>query len=290
MDKFIALTASGIAYGAVLTLVALGFLVLYNATGIVNFANGDLVTLGAYVGIWTTVDLGLPTIPSFLVTLALMAVVGLVLEALAYEPLRNQPALVAVMGTLAAAIILRGVIGIWQGSTPRALPSPVGDAVVHIGGAPIAGHRILIVVVSGIAVCLVGLLFTRTSFGRQLRALADDPTTTRLMGVRVRAAARISFVASAVLAGLGGLLIAPIGAVDLTFGFNLMITAFAAAILGGFGSLRGVVIASFVIGLLQALVGGYFLVGYSSVLGAVLLLAVLAVRPSGLFSMERSRL
>ncbi len=290
MDKFIALTASGLAHGAILTLVALGFLVLYNATGIVNFANGDLITLGAYLGVWTTIDLGLPLLVGYLVTLALMCAVGLLLELVAYEPLRHRSPMVVMIATLAAAIVIRGLITIWQGSTPRLLPSPVGDAMLRIGGATIAGQRVLILVVSLVAVTALGIMFTRSRFGRQLRALSSDPTAASLMGVRVKVAARGTFMLSAALAGLAGLLVAPVGAVDLTFGFNLMITAFAAAILGGFGSLKGVAISAMAIGLLQQLLGGYFLVSYSTAMPAALLLVVLAVRPSGLISMERSRL
>lgn len=290
MDKFIALTASGLAHGAILTLVALGFLVLYNATGIVNFANGDLITLGAYLGVWSTIDLGLPLLVAYLLALALMCVAGLVLEVVAYEPLRARSPMVVMIATLAAAIVIRGLLAVWQGSAPRVLPSPVGDAVVEIGGATIAGQRILILGVALLAVVGLGLMFMRSAFGRELRALSSDPMAASLMGVRVKVVARGTFMLSAALAALAGLLVAPIGSVDLTFGFNLMITSFAAAILGGFGSLKGVVISAFAIGLLQQLVGGYFLVDYAAILPAILLLVVLAVRPTGLISTERTRL
>lgn len=290
MDTLLTLTASGIASGAILAVAAIGFLVLYNATGVVNFAHGDLITLGAYLGVWTTVDLGLPTLPAYLVALIVMAGVGVLIERLAFAPLRRRPVIVVVIATLAAATVIRGAIGIWQGSTPRALPSPVGDGVVRIAGATVSDQRLLVIAMSGLAVLGLLLLFGRTGFGRQLRALASDAETARLNGVRATRMAIVTFALSAALAGLAGLLVAPLGAVDLNFGFGLMITAFAAAVLGGFGSFSGVVLGALVIGLVQQVIGGLLLPAFAGVLPAVVLLAVIIVRPAGLMSLTRSRL
>ncbi len=290
MEKFVALLASGIALGAVLAVAALGFLVLYKATGVINFAHGDLITLGAYVALWAIASLGLPTIPGYLLALVLMFGVGVVIERLAYAPLRRRQPLAVVIATLAAAIALRGLVGIWQGSTPKSLPSPVGNRTVHILGAPVAQQRLLIVVVAAVAIIAVLAAFQRTAFGRQLRALAADPDTARLQGVRTRMVAIVAFGLSATLAALAGILVAPLSAVDLTFGFDLMISAFAAAVLGGFGSLGGVVAGSLVIGLVQQLLGGYVFTQYASTLPFILMLVVIAFRPEGLIVMKRSRL
>lgn len=290
LNTFVALTASGIATGAVLAVAALGFLVLYNATGVVNFAHGDLITLGAYLAVWATTDLALPTLPAYALVVAAMIATGLVIERAAYAPLRRRPVIVVVIATLAAATVIRGIIGIWQGSTPRSLPSPVGDGVVVVAGAPVAAQRVLVLAVGGIVVLGLLLVFARTPFGRQLRALATDPDTARLMGVRVTRIGMVAFALSAALAGLAGVLVAPLGAIDLNFGFGLMITAFAAAVLGGFGSLPGVVLGALVVGLVQQLVGNYLLPAYSAVLPAVVLLAVIVIRPQGLLAITRSRL
>jgi branched-chain amino acid transport system permease protein len=290
VEKFVALLASGIALGAVLAVAALGFLVLYKATGVINFAHGDLITLGAYVALWAIASLGLPTIPGYLLALVLMFGVGVVIERLAYAPLRRRQPLAVVIATLAAAIALRGLVGIWQGSTPKSLPSPVGNRTVHILGAPVAQQRLLIVVIAAAAIIAVLAAFQRTAFGRQLRALAADPDTARLQGVRTRMVAIVAFGLSATLAALAGILVAPLSAVDLTFGFDLMISAFAAAVLGGFGSLGGVVAGSLVIGLVQQLLGGYVFTQYASTLPFILMLVVIAFRPECLIVMKRSRL
>ena len=284
MPYFIALLASGIALGAVVALVALGFLVLYKATGVINFAHGDLMTLSAYLTVWTIVDLKLPTLLAYLIVLALMAAAGVVLEKLAYAPLRDRPVVVVVISTLGAATVIRGLIALWQGSTPTNVPAPLGNGVWRVFGASIVNQRLIIIGVTCAVVIALMILFLRTSFGRQVRALAADRDTARLQGVQVRRMSMLAFSISAALAGLAGILIAPLGAVDLNLGFGVMLTAFAAAILGGFGSIGGVVVGAIIIGLVQQVVGGYIFTSYSEVLPYVMILIVLAVRPSGLFA------
>ncbi len=290
MEKFVTLTASGLAYGAILALVALGFIVLYKATGIINFAHGDLMTLGAYLAIWGVEDLDLPVIIAYILALVLMAVLGVVMERAVRGPLQDKPVIVVVIATLAVAIVIRGLLALWQGSTPKVVPSPVGNKTVTIFGAAISQQRILIVVVATICITALILLFQRTSFGRQLRALAADPETAALMGVRGTYVAMAAFALSAVLAGLSGILVAPLSAVDLSFGFSFMVAAFAVAVIGGFGSFTGVVIGALVIGLVKQLIGGYLWPEYSDVVPYLLMFAVIVVRPEGLIAMKRSRL
>lgn len=284
MDKFVALLASGIAYGAITSLVAIGFIVLYNGTRVINFAHGDLVTLGAYFAYWGIAKLGMSDIPAYLFALVLMLGAGIVLERVAYAPLRRRSTLVVLISTLGAGIIIRAVIAIWFGSNPVRLDSPVAGETVTIAGAHIATQRIVIIVVTAIVLAVVFYTFQRTSFGRQLRALADDRETAMLMGIRVRFMGILIFAISAFLAGLAGILAAPLVALDTSFGFGILLTAFAAAILGGFGSISGVVMAAMFLGLVQQLVGGYLVPNYSDTLAFGVMLLALALRPQGIFA------
>lgn len=284
MAQFVALLASGLAFGMIVALVAVGFLLLYKATGVVNFAHGDLVTLGAYFAIWTITDLGLPTIPGYALALVMMFVVGVAIERVAYAPLRRRSQLVVVIATLAAALGIRAVLALWQGSTPKSLPTPVGNKTVTILGANIAQQRIVIVIVAAVVIGLTLLIFRATSIGRQVRALASDGEMSQLTGVRERLVSSMAFGLSAVLAGLAGILIGPLNQVDLNFGFGIMLTAFAAAVLGGFGSLGGVVVGGLLIGLVQQLLGGYVLREYADTLPFVALFLIIAFRPQGLFA------
>jgi branched-chain amino acid transport system permease protein len=290
VSQFIALLASGLANGGILALVALGFLVLYKATGVLNFAHGDLVTLGTYVALWSIKSLNFPTVLGYLFAIVLLFAGGVVVERVAYAPLRARPPLTVVIATLAAAIAIEGAIAAWQSSNPTNLPSPLGTKVFNLFGALISYQEVAVVVVSIVVIAAVLLVFQRTSLGRQVRAVASDPNTARLYGVRTRMLSIVAFGTSASLATLAGVLVAPLGTVNLTFGFSLMINAFAAAVIGGFGSLGGVVIGAFAIGIVEQVVGGYVFTSYAPALPFVVLFVVLTFRPEGLIVTRAERL
>jgi branched-chain amino acid transport system permease protein len=290
VSNFVAFLASGLAVGAIAALAAVGFLLIYKATGVVNFAQGDLITLGAYIAIWLTQKEGafglgaLGLIPGYIVTILIMFLIGMGLERVAYAPLRGRSIHVIVITTLGAAVVLRAFIGLWQGTTPQFLDSPVRGDVLKVAGANISYQRVLIVLVTAIVVITTILLFQFTQFGRQLRATANDRDTAKLCGVPVNWLSMLAFGLSAALAGLAGVLLAPLGSVDLTLGFNFMILGFAAAVLGGFGSIGGVVVGGLAIGLVQHLFGGYVLRDFNAIFPFVLMILVIALRPQGLFA------
>jgi len=281
--KFLSLAAAGVSQGAVVALAALGFLLVYKATGVVNFAQGDLITLGAYLAIWLSRDVELPIVLAYAGALALMFGIGVVLERVAYAPLRGRSIHVVVIATLGAAIVIRTVLGLWLGASPVALDTPLRGHLWRVGGAAIAYQRIAIVVVTLLVVAALGWLFGRTDFGRQVRALASDREAARMHGVRSARLSMVAFGLSAALAGLAGVLIGPAtSSFDLTLGFSVMLGGFAAAILGGFGSLTGVVLGGFLIGIVEQLVGGYVLRDYRGAFPFVLMILVIALRPQGL--------
>jgi branched-chain amino acid transport system permease protein len=281
--KFLSLAAAGVSQGAVVALAALGFLLVYKATGVVNFAQGDLITLGAYLAIWLDRDVEAPIMVAYAGALALMFGIGVVLERVAYAPLRGRSIHVVVITTLGAAIVIRTVLSLWLGATPVALDTPLRGKLWKVGGAAIAYQRIAIVVVTLAVVAVLGWLFARTDFGRQVRALASDREAARMHGVRSARLSMVAFGLSAALAGLAGVLIGPAtSSFDLTLGFSVMLGGFAAAIIGGFGSLTGVVVGGFLIGLVEQLLGGYVLRDYRGAFPFVLMIAVIALRPQGL--------
>lgn len=239
MERFVALLFSGVTDGAIIALAAIGLLVLYKATGIINFAHGDLITLGAFVTVWLVTDHGWPYLPGILVMLVLMSLAGVAMERVAVAPLRGRSVHVVVIATLGLALAIRTVIANWQGNDPKRLESPVQGSATSLFGASINHHRFLIVIVS--SGCLIAALwfFARTRFGRQLRALASDRDMARMSGIRASALSMGSFAAAAGLAGLCGALLAPLSSAELSLGFAVMLNAFAAMIIGGFGSVPG---------------------------------------------------
>jgi branched-chain amino acid transport system permease protein len=330
--QFVALLGAGVAKGAIVALAALGFIVIMKATGIANFAQGDLITVGGFLGLWATSTvrpardgLGLSLGLGYLLVLVIMFLLGVAVERVAYAPLarKAKDIHVVVIATLGVALIIRTIIGLWQGTDVRFLQSwfnlggSMDDFAFFSGGvlridvpwlgihdAVISAQRVVIIVVTGLVVAFMMWLFARTSFGRQVRAIAADRETARLYGVKAGRMSMLSFGISSVLAGLAGLLIGPLGTFDLTLGFSYMLLGFAAAVLGGFGSLGGTVLGGIMIGLTEELFGGLMLpllvdtlgfdpgtaLLYRSALPYVLMLVVIAIRPQGLFGRASSRL
>lgn len=283
MDRFVTLFVTGVAQGAVIAIVALGFLLIYKATGVVNFAQGELVTLGTYIAVWASVERELPLLASYGLALVALFVVGVLIERFAYAPIRNRSIHVVVISTLGAALVIRAVILIWQGTAPKRLKGPLGFDVVELFDARIPKQNLLIIVVTAVCVAAMMWVFSHTQFGRQVRALASDRMAAQLQGIRVNRMSMLTFGLSASLSALAGVLIAPTRSVTIELGFGPMLYAFAAAILGGMGSLGGVVVGALAIGLVQQLGGGYLSPEYADVYPFVLMLAIIALRPQGLF-------
>lgn len=283
MDRFVALLFSGITEGAVTAMAAVGLLVLHKATGIVNFAHGDLITLGAFVDVWLVTEHGWPYLAGTVATVALMVAVGAVAERVVVAPLRGRSLHVVVIATLGMALALRSAIGNWQGGAPKRLASPASAGSTEILGATINHHRFLVVVVAAVVLGLAVWVFARTRWGRELRALAADRDASRLVGVRAGLLSTGAFGVSAALAGLCGTLIAPLSAAELTLGFGVMLNAFGAMVIGGFGSVGGVVLAGMLIGIVERVLGGYVLEDYSSALPFAVMIAAIALRPEGFF-------
>jgi branched-chain amino acid transport system permease protein len=276
--------SSGVAQGAIYALVALGIVLLQNATGVVNFAQGDLMTLGAYVGFWWVVTLGFGQWSMFVVMLVLLFLAGVLLERVGYAPIRNRSPLTIVISTFALGLAIRAVIVLWQGTEPRNLPSPFGNRTVDILGANVPFQALLTIALAVVVGIALFVMFQRSSLGRQVRALAADRETALLQGIRVKRLSPMIFGLSAALAGLAGVLIGPVISVTPALGFGLLLSAFAAVILGG-ERLGGVAFAAAFIALAQALLGGYVSPDFVDAYPFLILVVVLAIRPQGLVRM-----
>jgi branched-chain amino acid transport system permease protein len=284
LSNFTAYMATAISEGSVVALAALGFLLTHKATGVISFAQGALVTLGAYIAVWGNRDHGWPIISACLLAVVAMFFVGVASERIAYRPLRNSSIHVVVIATYGIAEIITALIGLWQGTKPKGL-DPIWGGRFTLFGAVIAYQRLLVLLVTLVTVAAMIFLFQRTQFGRQVRAVAADRETAQLYGVPVGRLSILSFGIAGALAGLAGVLIAGVGTpVDLNFGFLIMLGGFYAAILGGFGSLGGVVVGGFLIGIVQYVIGSYWWTNYQSLLPFVLMIGVIAIKPTGLFT------
>jgi len=288
VSDFTSYMASGVSKGAVVALAAVGFLLTYKATGVVNFAQGSLISLGAYFAIWFSTRWSLPIVLAYLCSMAVLFTIGVAIERVAYAPLRGRSIHVVVIATLGASTIIDTLINLWYGPNPKRLGTPT-EGNFKLFGANIPWQRVLVLVVTLVVVAVLIFAFNRTQWGRQVRAVAADRDTARLYGVPVNLLSMTAFGLASALAALAGVLIAPLGSVDINLGFIVMLGGFSAAILGGFGSLGGVVVGGMIIGFVEQVLASYNYFGfhvrdYQSIYPFILMLIVIAIKPTGLFS------
>ena len=290
-----------VVLGAATALVALGFVLILNATGAVNFAQGQLVMAGGYGGValaaWWP-EPGLVLLPPLLVG---MAVLGLAVAAVAYLPLRRRPPEAVFVSTIAVGIVLSNAASLIFGPELHRPPALAGEAALRLGGLVMPTQALAVLVVAALLIGGLQLLFTRTQLGRQLRAAAADRETAASLGIRVDALALGTFAAGAALAGAAGLLLGRGTFVSPTDGADHMLKAYVAVVLGGWGSIPGAVAGAMLIAAFEVLYPALpaLLPGLpdgplfsQNAAGAVLdglILAILAVRPGGLFARAASR-
>ena len=273
---------SGLGLGSMYGLVALGFHVTYAVSGTVNFAQGSVVTLGAVLAYALGVTLGWPMPAAIVLALAGCALFGLVVERALVRPFVARGSDAWLLATVAGGIVLDNTVLFTFGKEPRSLPSPLATKPVEILGTGIYPLQLVIPVV-GIALAFaIRTVFRRTDLGRVLLAVAQNADAARLMGIDVRRTVACAFALSAVLAGIAGLLIAPLYSVSAELGTLFGIKAFAVAILGGIGSATGVILAGLLYGLVEAGVTATLGSTYTQLVVFSVIILALTLRPDGL--------
>lgn len=293
MTLLIQQTVTGLAVGCIYALVALGFVLLYKATGAINFAHGELMVLGAFAIYVGMVSLKLPGWVAIPLAVLALAGVGLVVERLVARPLIHSGIFTVVMATLGVAVIIRGVLAAFlvaQGAGD-ALPFPkiFPDQAVRVGDITVAPVYLWTIAIAVVLILAFSLFFKYTAWGVAMRATAQDRVVARLMGTRVGQVYALSWALSAMLAAVAGLLLAPVTFLSIDMG-TIGLKAIPAAILGGFGSIPGAILGGVIIGLAEGYAGIYLPEGFRNVFAYVVLLVVLMIRPTGLFGLpERKR-
>ena len=277
------LVINGLALGSIYALVALGLLLIFNAVQIVNFAQGQLLMLGAFLGVTAVVQHELPTVIAYAATLAAMAAVGLVFMVVTYFPLRGKPPFLVILTTIAMGIILENLALVIWGPLPVSLPSPVPLPPVRLAGTIISAQQLFIFAVTIALLVLQFLFLTRTRFGVMMQATAQDIEMARLVGIRVNRTIAVAFMLGSVLAGAAGLLVTPLFLADPTMGGSLGLKGFVISVIGGFGNLPGAVIGGLSLGLIETFGARYISSDYRDAYAFLIMVAVLFVRPRGLF-------
>ena len=273
----------GFAMGCIYALGSLGYVIMFKSVGILNFAYGEILTFTAYLAFTIFVALNLPLPIGLLVLAASLVILGLFFANVIYRPLRGKSPRTVVVTTLGVSIAMQALALIIWGPFPRRLPTVVSSEPFLVGDLVVLPHNLLIFAVTAVSVTLLYLLYSKTSLGWKMQAIAQDAETARLMGIRVGAIISFTWVLSALFGGMAGFLIAPLFFINSTMGFTVMLKAFAACIIGGFGSFQGAVLGALFIGVAEALFAGFVSSAYRDVLTFGLLVVVLIVMPRGFF-------
>ena len=280
---FLQLVINGVALGAAYALVALGFVLILNATSAVNFAQGDLVMVGGFVAIAAAALLPVPGVVLLPVVVIVMAVFGLVFSLLAYFPLKSRPPVSVFISTIALGIVLQNGANALFGPEPQAAPPLLTGGYLKFGELIISRQSLAIIVVAAFLIAAQHLLFTRTQFGRRLRATAQNRRMAQAIGIPVNWMIAATFGMAAALAGAAGLLLANQYFVSPTEGTDLIIKAYIAVTIGGWGSILGAVVGALLIAIFEVIFSAYISYPLATAMLYATLLAILFFRPQGLF-------
>jgi branched-chain amino acid transport system permease protein len=282
MPELMQFLLSGVTVGAVYALVALGFTIIYNASDVVNFAQGEFVMLGGIITVFAHMA-GLPLPLAALVAIAATAAVGVALNKLAIEPARGAPVVSLIIITIGASIFIRGVAQLVFDKQLHRFPAFSGDTPIQIFGATILPQSVW--VLAGAIAVFIGLwlFFTRTLTGRAVLATSNNRLAAQLVGINTNWVMTLSFALSAAIGALAGVLVTPITNTSYDVGIALALKGFAAAMLGGMGNPKGALIGGILLGLIEALTAGYISSVYKDAAAFVVFLVVLFAMPQGIF-------
>jgi len=283
---FLQLLISGIATGSIYALIALGFVLIYKATDVLNFAQGELMMMGAYFCFAFITQAKLSFLPAFILTLVAMAILGFVIEVSILRPLLGEPVFSVVMITIGLSILLRGVVGLFWGHEEFPFPSPFSKVPINIGGVAISHAHLWTIVIAAIFLVIFFLFFRFARIGLGMRATAEDQDVASLMGINVKKIFSISWSIAAIVASVAGVALASVSFMHPLMSY-IGLRAFPAAVLGGLDSIPGAILGGIIIGVTENLAGGYvdkfFGGGVKEITAFVLVLIVMMVRPYGFF-------
>jgi branched-chain amino acid transport system permease protein len=277
---------SGLTVGAVYALVALGFTLIYNASDVINFAQGEFVMLGGMTTVFLAAA-GVPVPLAALLAVIVTVAVGLALHRFAIEPARGASAVALIMITIGASIFLRGAAQVVFDKRFHSLPHPFGTDPIQLGGAAILPQSLVVLAGAVVIVVLLWQFIDRTLLGKAVIATAANRLAARLVGIDTRSIVGLSFAVSAAIGAVAGILVTPITLTSYDVGTLLALKGFAAAMLGGIGSALGAVVGGLVLGMLEAFSAGFLSSKYKDAVAFLVILGVLFAMPQGLLGRGR---
>lgn len=288
MQQFLQQIINGLSLGSIYALVALGYTMVYGIIKLINFAHGDIYMLGAYIGFICITQLNIPFIPALIISMLLCAVIGVLIEKIAYKPLRNATRIAALITAIGVSFFLQNATMLAMGSNVRSYPNVLSDAVIEFAGLRISYQQIYIFVITVVLMCLLQFIVKYTKIGRAMRAVSVDSDAARLMGINVDQTISITFAIGSALAGAAGILVGVYyNTINPMMGSVPGLKAFIAAVFGGIGIIPGAMLGGFAIGIIETLVVGYGSSLYKDAVVYVILILILILKPAGLLGKNR---
>lgn len=278
LAQFLQFFFSGITVGATYALAALGFTLIYNASNVINFAQGEFIMLGGMLAVFFT-QAGLPLPVALLLAILVPAVVGVLIEKLAIEPVKGAETVTLIIITIGASLVIRGLVAVIFGKGTHSLPAFSGDTPIEILGATLMPQSLWVLGVTAVVVVVLWYFFTRTLTGKAMLATSYNRLAAELVGINTNGVLFMSFAMSAALGALGGILVTPITLTSYDAGIMLGLKGFVAAVLGGLGNGLGAVVGGLLVGLLESLGAGYLSSAYKDAIPFVLILFILFFMP-----------
>lgn len=283
MTQFLQQIINGLSIGSVYALIALGYTMVYGIIRLINFAHGDIFMFGAYAGMILITNFNLPIYIAFPLAMAITAVFGVVIERVAYKPLRNSTRTAALITAIGVSFLIQNGMQVLMGANIYTFPQVIPNTFYEIGGIRINFIQIIIFITSVVLMFILQYIVRKTKLGRAMRAVAVDKDAAALMGVKVDNIITITFAIGSALAAAAGMMVGLYYIKVFTFmGFSPGIKAFVAAVFGGIGIIPGAMIGGFAIGLIETLVAGYGSTLYKDAVVYGILILILIVKPSGL--------
>ena len=283
MDAFLNQLFAGLATGGIYASVALALVMIYQATHLVNFAQGELAMFSTYIA-WTLINAGTPYWPAFFLTVVIAFVLGVLIERIIVRPVEREPVLSVVVVFIGLLVIFNSLAGWLYTYTIKVFPTPFPKEPLHVGTRFFSAHELGAVGVTLVVQALLYVFFRHTPLGLAMRASAQNPDSSRLVGIRVGWMLALGWGLAAATGAIAGMMVAPTIYLDPNMMSRILLYAFAAALVGGIDSPGGAVLGGFMVGVLENLLGSY-VIGNELKLSValVLIIAVLVIRPSGLF-------
>lgn len=282
-DQILQYTLSGLSTGAIYALIGIGFSIIYNATGIINFAQGEFVMLGGLLTLSCLELLQLPLWAAIPCAVAVSTVVGMLFERLAIRPLRQPTPINLVIITIGGSILIRGLVMLVWGKDTHTIPPFSGDSPIAIGGATILPQHLWILVITLLIIIFNKAYFYHTISGKAMRACSYNRRAAGLVGIDVKRMVLFSFIISSAMGAVAGIIVAPLTMTAYDVGIMLGLKGFCAAIIGGMSSGLSTVIGGLILGVLESLGAGLISSGYKDAIAFIILLLILFIRPQGIF-------